>query len=165
MIFGLLIWIYILNYINLFQIFLVWHSNFLSKPSINVNRSRKGNLSNLPNKKNCQPQSVQDGNYDVDNFWETIEHDISDEKTFDYLKSRLTERIGEVEDLLPLEEALTDETKNVNEKENIHKKRKNAKIILTSKYVENNQLTHQGENNVLAECDIFIYLGEVRVWF
>ncbi|XP_047134645.1 DNA-directed RNA polymerase, mitochondrial isoform X1 [Hydra vulgaris] len=138
-----------------------WHCNYLSKSSVYRSRSGKRNVTNFSKTKSCSQQSVQEGNYDAESFWKSIEHDIEDEKTLELLKSRLYEKMEDVEDddLEKIYENDVDQT------ENTLKKKKNVKITLTSKYAENNQLTHQAENNVLAECDIYIYLGEITQAF
>ena len=94
-----------------------------------------------------------------ENIWEAIEHDITDVVTFDIVKQQYLERLEEISqehrvETIPMK---SDKSPDIKAKKKVKKK---AKPPL-AKYTRNSQLTHNGEQNVLAEIDVYLYLGEV----
>lgn len=94
---------------------------------------------------------VQDGN-----VWANIQHNIVDAETFEFLKERYNERIQEINS------QKIEEVNKITSKSKAKKKAHKTKPT-TSKFVRGSQLTYKGEQSVLAEIDIYLYLGDVCI--
>lgn len=94
------------------------------------------------------------------NIWHTIEHDVTDLATFDIVKQQYLEK---VEEMIAENQKSKIPEKDLKSPENkATKKVKKRFKPNTAKYTRSNQLTYQGEQNVLAEIDVYFYLGEVQ---
>lgn len=93
---------------------------------------------------------VQDGN-----VWANIQHNIVDAETFEFLKERYNERIQEINS------QKIEEVNKITSKSKAKKKAHKTKPT-TSKFVRGSQLTYKGEQSVLAEIDIYLYLGDLQ---
>jgi len=92
------------------------------------------------------------------NLWQNIEHDVSDPATFEIVKQHYLQKLEQ----LKIEEVENEKaaSEEIVPKKYPKKKKKKPKPV-TAKYTPGNQLTYQGEQNILAEIDIYVYLGEV----
>lgn len=93
------------------------------------------------------------------NIWQPIEHDITDIVTFDIVKQQYLEKLEEISkenkvETIPIK---SDKSPDIKAKKRVKKRSKPP----LAKYTRNSQLTYNGEQNVLAEIDVYLYLGEV----
>lgn len=93
------------------------------------------------------------------NIWQPIEHDITDVVTFDIVKQQYLEKLEEISkenkvETIPIK---SDKSPDIKAKKRVKKRSKPT----LAKYTRNSQLTYNGEQNVLAEIDVYLYLGEV----
>ena len=84
---------------------------------------------------------------------QNVEHDIVDKDSFDYLKETYLDRLKEFREM-------NNEIKEEENPKTSKRKRKRKSTTPQAVYERGNQMTVHGEQNVLAEIDIYIYLRE-----
>ena len=108
----------------------------------------------------------------VSNLWDNIEADIADLTTFNLLKDQYNSRMRELESSTAEADAVVGgggESDYVNDLDKLNAggpvktgKRNHRKKLAHMKK-QGDQLTYQSEQNVLAEIDIYTFLGMVCI--
>lgn len=139
---------------------------FLVRCYVTSTRIPESSKAIAPEESSRQCEALTEETHDVESrdIWENLEHDVVDVTTFDLVKRHYLERIQEIENsdkddhanksIAPKKDAITNGVVR-------KKKKRSTRHPSPAKYVRGNQLTYQSEQNVLAEIDIYAFLGNV----